>query len=220
MRDNSGKSQSTKGKTAAGREAREVFVEALTTDRGKGRIVRAARKAYPNQNHNAAQVTGSRLLRDAKVQSMIRERLDRAAQSAGIRREEVTGILRQIGGSSLTDVLNDEGELDWNLAKERGTDHLIKEVVVTVRHAKDGSSRVTRTYKMHDPLRAFDLLSDLQGWKKQPAQNPIDAGKDMYNILRSNPTFDGLSDENLRERIALQLNISPADLGDVSEAVN
>lgn len=218
MGNNSSKNQSTKGKTAAGREAREVFVEALTTDRGKGRIVRAARKAYPNQNHNAAQVTGSRLLRDAKVQSMIRERLDRAAESANIRREEITGTLAMVATSSLTDVLNDDGQLDWNLAKERGTDHLIKEVVVTERHAKDGSSRVTTTYKMDDRIRAADLLSDLQGWKKQPAPNPINTAREIYSILRSKPAFDGLSDEDLRERVARQLNISTADL--ISEAVN
>lgn len=185
------------GKQEPSRDAKEVFIDAYTTDRGKGRLTRAAQKAYPNQNKNAAHVTGSRLLRHPTVRQAIEKRLERAARAASITREQAIGMVSEMSSASLFDVLTPNGELDLKKARQMGVDHLIKEYQVVERTSKDGSKRKTVTYKINDRLSAIDLLAELRGWKKEAAKNPATAAAEDYAVMRANPVYADIPDEEL-----------------------
>jgi len=200
------------GKNTIGKDAREVFVDAFTTDRSKGRIGRAARKAYPNQKRSSAYTTGSRLLKDPKVQAAVLKRLQRAAKRANMTREEAIGMVAEISTASLFDVLTPSGELDLKAAKEKGVDHLIKEYQVVERHSKDGSSRKTVTYKVNDRLSAIDLLAELRGWKKEPAKNPLTAAQESYAVMRAKPDYEDIPDEELAKLQAEIFGVTAAEI--------
>lgn len=214
--------------------AAEVFVDALTTaPRRKGAIARAARIAYPSQNARSARTTGSRLLADPYVQEMVRARLDRAAEAAGITRQELVGLLAQMASASLADVQNARGDLDWDVAKERGVDHLVSQVAVTERHseqkrknAKTGKftnrithRRITTTYKMPDKIKAGDLLAELMGWKKQAMKNPVDSARESYEIMRRKQDYADVPDKDLARLAQEAHGLPPSFIPDIMAGV-
>lgn len=212
-------------KTPRSREAAEAFADALATDTAKGAVTRAAQKAYPNQSKASAQVTGSKLLRNPIVQSMIADRRRRATLTANVTRQEVVGLLTQQAFASLADVLNVAGtDLDMKRAVELGLDHLIREITVTERHHTRRSPigkgkyrtethrRVTTKYKIHDPQKAIDLLAEIAGWKKERAKNPLDAARETFQIMRQNDHYKDIPDEELARFPAERFNVSVTEI--------
>lgn len=212
-------------KTEPAQEAANNFADALSTDAGKGAVTRAAQKAYPKQSKRAAAVTGSRLLKNPNVQAMIAERRRRAMADSDISRQEVIGLLAQQARASLADVTNDDGTaLDMKQARERGLDHLLREITVTershtrrVRLAKgkyrtEVHRRVTTKYKIHDPQKAIDLLSEIAGWKREPAKNPIDLARANFQVMRGKDIYRDIPDAKLAEYPAAQYNVSVAEI--------
>lgn len=192
--------------------AMEVFADQYTKDKGKGRVTRAAQVAYPNQKPNSAAVTGSRLLRHPKVDRLIKKRLDRASRMAQVDREALIGMLMEIASASLGDIQNESHEIDWATAKKKGKDHLVKEISVTERHSKDGSSRSTTTYKMYSRHDAIDLLTDILGLKKQPAKNPLDTAREVFKQMRTDEKYSDMSDAELARYPALRFKVPIEDL--------
>lgn len=216
-RDNPGKHKATQGKTAAGRDARKVFVEAFSADKGKGRITRAAQAAYPNQKKQSASVTGTRLLKDPKIQASIQKRLETACSHANITRQEILGMVAEVARHSISDIplptFKEDGTLDWSAAEKAGVAHLIKEVEITERHSKAGTRRTAR-FKAMPRDWALSELKEIFGMHKQAAPNPIDSAKEMLAILRNDARYADLDDMTLRELVGARLNVAPSDLGD------
>lgn len=200
------------GHQAPSREAMEIFADAVTTDRGKGRITRAAKKAYPNQKRTSAAKTGSRLLKHPHVAAIIQQRLERAAKRANITRDQVVGMVAEIATGSIFDVLDKDGNLDLDAARKRGVDHLIKEYTPTERHSKDGSSRRTTAYKVNDRLAAIDLLAELKGWKKEPAKNPSDIAREVFRSMRADERYADMTDEDLAKYPAHRFKVPVEEL--------
>lgn len=184
-------------KTKSSKIAAEVFVEHMATHSGKGVVSDAAQAAYPNQSRNAAKVTGSRLLTDPNVCQQIENRRKALAQAAGLTRRMTLNLLSQIATASLSDFQNEDGEFDWEIARKRGIDHLVHEEDITERNSKDGSRRVTRKYKIPDKIRALDLYTEIQGWKREPGKNPVDSAITNFLIMRQKPEYADMSDEEL-----------------------
>lgn len=181
------------------------------SDRGKGRTRRAAQKAYPNQSKNSAYVTGSRLLRDTKVQAAIRSRLDRAEKQSNISRKAVEGLLAEQVFSSYTDVLKD-GDLDWAEAIKRGKDHLIRRITVTERHSKDGGFRRSTTYELVDNQKAATLLADMKGWKREAGKNPLTAAQESFAVMRAKTEYADIPDGELAKLQAEIFGVSIAEI--------
>ena len=221
--------RSTRAPIQAAKAAEETFVEALATiPNAKGAVTRAALKAYPNQNRRSAGVTGSRLLSKPSVQERIEARRARARESADITRQEVVGLLAQMTRASLSDVLDENGDLDWAKAQARGVDHLIKEVTVTERHStrrqRIGSSnkyrtvtnkRVTTKYKIHDPQKAMDLLAEIVGWKRQAMKNPVDSARESFAIMRARPDYQDIPDPELARLAQEAHGLPPSAIPDI-----
>lgn len=193
-------------------EAMEIFTDAVTHDRGRGRVTRSAQKAYPMQTKRSAAVTGSRLLTHPKIQAKIKARMERAAQAANITRQEIVGMLAEISRASLDDMLDKDGDLNWKTARERGVDHLIKEVIVTDRHSKDGSRRRTVTYKVNDKIPAMNLLADILGLKKEAAKNPLTAAIEAFLIMRDKAEYADIPDDVLAKLQAEQFGVAHQEI--------
>lgn len=199
-------------KTAPAKKAADAFVEHFTSDGGKGAITRAAQAAYPNQKRNTAAITGSQLLKDPYVQQQIKIRQQICRQLAAVTRADIIGNLMSIIYGSLKDVHGEDGLIDWELAEERGIAHLIQEQEITDRHSKDGSSRRTTRYKLPSKLHAMDLLTEMTGWKKERAKNPVDAARETYLIMRQDPIYKDVPDEELAKYPAKRNNVSVAEI--------
>jgi phage terminase small subunit len=87
---------------------------------------KAARLAGYEGNDNVLAVTAFRLLRNAKISAYIDERL----KGCGMGANEVIATLTAHARGSITDILNEDNELDLDLARERGTDRLIKKIKI------------------------------------------------------------------------------------------
>lgn len=199
-------------KTKSSKIAAEVFIEHLANDTSKGAVTRAAQAAYPNQNPNSAHATGSKLLQNPTVAENVTRRRLEAAKSAGVTRDMLVGLLMQIATASLADFKNDAGELDWEMAKERGIDHLIHAEDITERHSAIGSYRITRKFKLPDKVRAMDLLAEITGMKKQPGKNPLDSARENFLIMRGKAEYADLSDEELAKYPAQNHKVTVAEI--------
>lgn len=199
-------------KTKAAKQAAETFIDHMATHSGKGVITDAAQAAYPNQSRNAAKVTGSRLLSDPNVCQQIENRRKALSEAAGLTRTMTLNLLSQQATVSLSDFHNENGEFDWEVAKARGIDHLVQEEDITERSSKDGSRRVTRKYKIPDRTRTLDLYAEIQGWKKERAKNPLDAARETFLIMRQDPIYRDVPDEELAKYPAKRNKVSVAEI--------
>lgn len=199
-------------KTNPARQAADKFIEVITTDHGKGKATRAAKVAYPNQSDHSAAATASKLLKDPYVQEQVKIRQMACRQLAGITREDIIGNLVSIIYGAHDDILGKNGEIDWKKARDRGIAHLIQDVERTERHSKDGSSRVTTKYRLPSKVQAMDLLSEMTGWKKERAKNPLDAARETYLIMRQNENYKDMPDEELAKFPAQRFNVSVAEI--------
>lgn len=184
----------------------------MATHSGKGVVTDAAQAAYPNQSRNAASVTGSRLLSNPNVCHQIENRRKALAVAASLSRTMTLNLLSQIATASLSDFQDEHGQFDWQTARERGIDHLVHEEDITERNSKDGSRRVTRKYKIPDKIRALDLYTEMQGWKREPAKNPLEGARETYLIMRQDPIYKDVSDEELAKYPAKRNNVSVAEI--------
>ncbi len=199
-------------KTSIAKQAAEKFIEVITTAPGKGAITRAAQVAYPNQKRGSAAQTGHNLLKDPYVQEQVKIRQMACRQLAGVTREDIIGNLLSIIYGSLKDVTGTDGYIDWEAAEARGISHLVQEVEITDRHSKDGSSRRTTKYKLPSKLQAMDLLTEMTGWKRERAKNPLDAARETYQIMRQDPIYKDVPDDELAKYPARRNNVSVAEI--------
>src|SRR5688500_290467 len=108
------KKATPKKKAAAGRARRkplkqshDKFAAEFVANGGNG--TKAARVAFPNQSEQAAAVTASRLLRNAKILEVIQER---TAAATGLSDNEVIGGLVLESRADITDTLDGRGKPD------------------------------------------------------------------------------------------------------------
>jgi phage terminase small subunit len=106
---------------------------------------RSARLAGYKGDDNTLAVTGSRMLRNAKVRVYIDQQLQDLALSSN----EVLTILTRQAKASLADVLDENGRFDLADAKDRGVDGLLKKLKVT-----QGKEWTTYEYEMYDAQSA------------------------------------------------------------------
>lgn len=86
----------------------------------------AARLAKYTGDDNTLAVTASRLLRNAKVSAYIEQKLE----TYGMGANEVIARLAEHARGKITDVMNEDNEIDIGLAKKRNTDRLIKKLKI------------------------------------------------------------------------------------------
>lgn len=136
---------------------------------------RAAKLAGYQGDENTLAVTGSRLLRNAKVRTYIDEQLDDLTLTTN----EVLSILTRQAKGSLADVLDGNGNFDLADAKKRGVDGLLKKLKVRefVTKNKDGDQEIERTYEyeIHD---AKDAAVHLGRYRKLFTDKTEITGKD------------------------------------------
>jgi hypothetical protein len=195
-------------KTSPAKAAAEKFIEVLTTNPGKGAITKAAQVAYPNQTRGSAATTGHMLLKDPYVQEQVKIRQQACRQLAAVTRDDIIGMLMAIIYGSHDDVLGKNGEIDWEKARERGIAHLIQDVERTERHSKDGARRVTTKYRLPSKIQAMDLLSEMTGWKRERAKNPVEAAKEVFRIMRQKDQYRDMDDRALAAYPAQNFNVS------------
>jgi phage terminase small subunit len=126
---------------------------------------------YAAGSSNAsARVVASHLMAKPKIRAAI----DRAFETLAMPKFEILYRLGRIAAGSIVDVLDENGELDLELAKDRGTDVLIKKIerrrdVIETKSetvdTPDGGEvfernviRETVKFEIHDPLRALELI--------------------------------------------------------------
>lgn len=158
---------------------------------------------------------------NSSILGLIGNRREQIRRHAQIHTDVIVGALAEIATASLADVLEPDGTFDLAKCCARGTDHLLKKLIVTERHSKDGSKRVTTTFEMYSRLDALDQLRATFGMTQEPRPNTFDNTKrtEVERSLARIRERDGVS-----QRAAAQLLLK--ELGDsqlaeiVSEYVN
>jgi len=124
----------------------------------------AARMAGYKGSANVLHVSGSRLLRSAKVSAVVRERMNEAAMSAN----EVLARLSDIASGRLADCLDEDGKFNLKLAKQRGTDQLLKKLKikrtskkVDTQTGSDEESETLETSLLYEEVE-FEMYSALE----------------------------------------------------------
>lgn len=148
----------------------KLFVNAYLTD-AKFVGSTAARMAGYNAGSDLAfRVIASNVMKKPRIRAAINE----AFESLTMPKFEILFRLARIASGSLEDVLNDDGEFDIDVARDRDTAHLLKKIQITrdvvevkasSNETPDGDETIERSifketikFEIHDPLRALELL--------------------------------------------------------------
>lgn len=145
-----------KPKTRSGLTVKEQLFVSAYLGAAKFNATQAARNAGYKGNQVTLSSVGYENLRKPHIAMEVSRRVNEAAMSAS----EVLRRLSRHASASLADVLTDDGEFDLELAKERGTDDLLKKLKVkkTIRRERGGTDEiedVTYEYEIHDPQAAL-----------------------------------------------------------------
>jgi phage terminase small subunit len=157
--------------------AKEIeFINAYMTD--PRHIATDAAKAAGFQSKSAG---GMRVIASVVMaRTRVRSAINQAFEALAMPKMEILFRLARIAGGSVADILDENNELDLDLAKERGTDMLIRkierrrdvvEVKATTAAIPGGPDNEPETeliersiiketvkFEIHDPLRALDML--------------------------------------------------------------
>lgn len=114
----------------------------------------AARRAGYDGNDRTLAVIGSENLRKPDILAFINLVFDDDIMSA----REVLKRLSEIARSDIEDVVDKNGNLDLNKARERGKTHLIKSSKVRT-ITTDNSDIVEGEVVIHDKMRALEILA-------------------------------------------------------------
>jgi phage terminase small subunit len=171
---------------------REKFVEGYARH---GNATKAAREAgYTHPNVQAAEI-----LRDTKVRERIEARRKQAMEDAQVHTNEVIGTLVSHMRADITDLMNEDGEIDFQTAQEGGVSHLIKEYSVR-RTVNESGESVTRTVKLHDSQTAAKALCDVFGLKQEPRQNLQNAEAKRKEVQESIERIRAVHGDEAAER--------------------
>lgn len=144
----------TKRATLTGKQ--EAFINAYFACNFNG--VRAARKAGYKGSYSVLGVAAHDNLKNPKIRAEINRRFKELTMGA----EEVLMRLTSIACSDYGDITDKDGNVDVKLAKRRGLSHLIKEQEFTEKFIpQEGHDDIvirTAKVKLHDPMRALELL--------------------------------------------------------------
>jgi hypothetical protein len=145
------------------------LVDEFIKNGGNGaRAAASAGYAATRADQSAYQV-----LHRAEVQRHIRERTADPRVSA----DEIIGTLASFMRGRIGDFLDDSAEFSFELAKQRGVDHLLKTITTTTREieaTKDKPAQTVRTCRdqLHSPIQAAIALARILG---------IDGKRAVYN---------------------------------------
>src|SRR5262249_24781054 len=111
------------------------------------------------------------LLTNADIQA----RIERAKSRAGVTPEEIIGTLAQQMHSDVADILDDAGDFDYPLAKERGVTGQIKKLKIRKTPDKDCLIETTYELELYSSQDAAKSLANIFGLNQAPRENEKDA---------------------------------------------
>lgn len=154
--------------------AKEIeFINAYMSDPRHVATDAAEKAGYRSRTSGGMRVIAAQIMARPRVRLAINQ----AFEALAMPKMEILFRLARIAGGSITDVLNDDNELDLDLAKQRGTDILIKKIerrrdIIEVKGTEvtaageNGESELlekivikeTVKFEIHDPLRSLEML--------------------------------------------------------------
>lgn len=147
-----------------------AFVDALTGPAGGVAYKAAEMAGYRGDNMLTLAATASRLLNNVKVQEAVSRALARKRMSPEWARER----LLELAAASMRNFVSvgEDGELhvDWTKAAEAGAIGQIGSITEDVMKSSGSVSVIKRTFKLHNPTRAIELVLRLGGLLKDEAK--------------------------------------------------
>ena len=122
----------------------------------------------PRVNSGSAGESPERVRHRLAVRQQIRDRIAEPPVTA----EEIIGTLASHMRGDLSQLLDESGQIDFKLIKERRLGHLLKSVTITVRHTEateDKPAEVKRKTRvqLHSPRKAAAALARLAGIERR-----------------------------------------------------
>jgi phage terminase small subunit len=150
-----------------------AFVEALVGPAGGNATKAAAMAGYNDNNRDALRVTASNLLNSPNVA----EAISRAMARRRLTPEWIRESLAELASASMRNfvTVDLEGNLtvDWAKAVQAGAIGQVREIKEDVMEVDGVSTRVIkRSFKLHDVIRAKELLAKLHGLLKGDSVAP------------------------------------------------
>ena len=147
----------TKKKTAKQLTAKQkIFIDQYLSNGFNATA--AAREAGYSGSDNTLSSMGYENLRKPEIASEVLARLNESAMSAN----ECLAIISRQARGSISEVLNDAGQFDFEVTKERGADRLIKKLKIrhTVTTTQNGATidETTHELELHDAQAAATLI--------------------------------------------------------------
>lgn len=169
-------------------EKQKMFVKEYLVDMNATRAYKAVYKSV--KSDEVAKVNGSRLLTNANVASYLSEKIDKRSNKLEIKAEDTVREINNIAKANITDILTlvktQSGAYEMQIEDFDKIPREIKAAIQSIKQNKDGTIEI----KMHDKMRALELLGKHQGLL---SDNKVEV---INEVNVSNP-YDGLTPEQL-----------------------
>jgi hypothetical protein len=168
------------------------FVNEYIKNGGNGKLAAIA------AGYGAARAEQSayQVLHRIQVQQQIQERIS----ESDVCSQEVIGTLASFMRGNIAELLDDNGNLDLALVKERDLGHLLKTIACTTREIKTAHGQppqIARDYRiqLHSPIQAASILARLMGLNRRTSH--FESGNINANepAPPSNDVFDNLAND-------------------------
>lgn len=151
----------------------------------------AYRRTYPKcKKDESAWASASQLLREPKVRAAIDERMRELQMTA----DEAVSRLSDMARGDIRDLLDEEGNLDWEKARQLGVTKLIKKLKVTTTvSGNEESERETtiQDVELHDPQAAIDKILKVHGRYR----NIVELDSKVIKVVIGNDDDDDADEE-------------------------
>lgn len=157
---------------------------------------RAYKVAYPNtKKDETASVNGSRMLRNAKVQNYISEKMEERKKRTEVTQDKVIQELAKIAFVDIRELYNDSGGLKNVKDIDENTAGAISSLETLEEYAGYGDDREkigdTQKVKLLDKTKALELLARHLGMFKDKVE--------VGGSINVNNPFAGMTTEELRK---------------------
>lgn len=147
----------------------EIFVSALAKGLNQ---TQAYQKAYPNVGYNTARTCSSQLFANPNISEEVKRRIHRALQHNNVTPEEVIGHAARQMRTSMEDIVDENGNVNLEKAKENGAIDYIKKLKKT-RNVTENGTYETVEVELLNSETARKELANYIGIERLPDINIV-----------------------------------------------
>lgn len=143
--------------------------------------------ANPRSNKKTAGISGHLLMRNSNVRSAIEKRIDERSAKSENTQQRILDELKAIAFSDIRKIFTDKNDLKKIHDLDNETAAAVSSIDVEDSHVGKGKFATTKKVKLHDKMRALQMLGKHHGMFKENEASAEDVVKALKELAQGLP---------------------------------